>query len=79
MVASTLSTSSVRQRLFLAVSWRKANSLRSLLQRHGIHAIACFDPANRTAGLEILSDVSPETLQEILKTAPGDHQGRPIT
>ncbi|MBV9124007.1 MAG: hypothetical protein JO112_11665 [Planctomycetes bacterium] len=70
MVASNLPTSPVRKHPFVPVSWRKADSLRSHLQRHGIHAIACFDPANRTAVLEIVSEVSPETLEGILNTAP---------
>jgi hypothetical protein len=68
MANQPLGTSTVRKRLFLPVPWKRADLLRLRLQRQGIPAIACYEPADHTAGLEILSEVDLETVRGILDT-----------
>jgi len=71
MVASLLpyEVGRLRNHLFIQVPWEKAETLRSRFQDRGILVTACYDPAERTAGLEVHRDVDPEVLRTIL-TAP---------
>jgi hypothetical protein len=72
MVASNLPLEefqTLRNHLFVPVPWDRADSLRTRLSERGIPAIACYDPAQRLAGLEILTDVDAAQLRALLATS----------
>jgi hypothetical protein len=74
MVAAQLQWDGVqtlRNHLFIPVPWDRAESLRNLLTERGIPAIACYDPTERKAGLEILSDMDANRLRELLEAPAG--------
>jgi hypothetical protein len=71
MVASTqafdtFQFSQLRNHLFVPVPWDRADELRARLQARGIPATACFEPSERTAGLEIHQEVDLQNLKSIL-------------
>ncbi len=52
--------------VFITVPWERALAIRESLLERGIPSIARFDPAGRKAKLEILQDVNPDRLQDVL-------------
>jgi hypothetical protein len=68
--APNCSSQTLRNRLFVPVPWERADSLRNRLHERGIPAIACYDPAEHAAGLEILREMDYNTIQSILAACP---------
>ncbi len=76
MVAATLTlenfqVNKLHDRLFIPVPWEQADDLRNRLEAGGIPATAFFDPAERTAGLEVAPDADVENIKKILNAPQG--------
>jgi hypothetical protein len=53
-------------RVRIPVPWEEADRLGSLLRERGIEATACFEVADRTAGLELPPGADFEAVQLLL-------------
>ena len=68
MVASTLQLEARRvgDRLLIPVPWKQADALQGRLAARGIAATACFEPRERTAGIEVPADADLTAVHALL-------------
>lgn len=71
MIAKTLQNVALQgrtlpNRVLIPVPWDEADRLCSRLRDRGIEATACFDVADRSAGIELPPGVDSEAVQHIL-------------
>jgi hypothetical protein len=59
------------ERLFVPVPWRRAGWLRDRLRQRGLNTTACFDPEERTAGLEFWPGTDPDAVLLALRELGG--------
>jgi hypothetical protein len=57
----------VGTKLIIPVPWREADALHTHLQRLGIPSIACWDPMERQARLEVFAGVEEERVREAVR------------
>jgi hypothetical protein len=58
--------SPARNRVFVPVPWHGARSISKSLRKQGITAVACYDPLDRRATIEIGQDADLRSVQDLL-------------
>jgi hypothetical protein len=56
----------VEGKFVFPVPWREADAMQNYFYRHGVPSIACWDPIQREARLEILPGVDEGRVREVL-------------
>ena len=66
MQFKTVQGKTLPNRVLIPVPWEDADRLCGRLRENGIEATACFDVADKTAGLELPPGADSEAVQKML-------------
>jgi hypothetical protein len=56
-----------KKHVVVPVPWDRADSIRNRLSERGITSIACYDPQDRQASIEICQDIDLHSIQDVLR------------
>ena len=59
-----------KNHLVVPVPWDKADTIRNRLAERGITSVACYEPQEREASIEICQDIDLDSVRDVFHPKP---------